>query len=130
MRLDGGEGNFQLQLAAEDGHHRRHLRDLQLCRLVAVIHRLPAAVEHCAVSTAEGDADCRRIALPCVRLEVCKAVARLVDFAAFVDVQMVFIEGLAVTSCCPVQIDVFDAAFGIFRQRSYFFVFDPLGIRH
>ena len=99
-------------------------------RLVAVIYRLPAAVQHCSISAAEGDADCRRIALPCVRLQICKAIARLVDFAAFVDVQMIIVEGLAVTSCCPVQVNVFDAAFGIFRQRSYFFVFDPLGIGH
>ena len=130
MRLDGGEADFQLQLAAEDSHHRRHLRNLQLCRLIAVIYRLPAAVQHCSISAAEGDADCRRIAFPCVRLQIGEAIARLVDFAAFVDVQMIIVEGLTVTSCCPVQVNVLDAAFGFTCQDLQFSVINSTRVSY
>ena len=62
-----------------------------------------------AAGTAESDTDSAGIAVPRMAFKLGELRAGLVNTAVGVDVEMVVVVKLAVTSCGPVQIDLRDA---------------------
>ncbi|WP_418804157.1 hypothetical protein [Phascolarctobacterium faecium] len=96
------------------------------CGRVTAKFSIGAVVGQRAQSAAQSDTDCAGVALPRMAFKLGELRAGLVNAAVGIDIEVVVVVQLAVTSCCPVQIDLRDAVapqggkfgeFGCCQQR-------------